>query len=118
METRQREARNWLFRSVIGAFLATFALATVSISAQAAQVPWKTPTYTLVARDMSLRSAIDSFAVSQGLSVVMSDAVSGVFSGDFRDMDCQEFLDRLATVHNLAYYFDGSALCLSGSGVL
>lgn len=91
-------------------------LATVAVSAHAAQVPWKTPTYTLVARDMSLRSAIDSFAVSQGLSVVMSDAVSGVFSGDFRDMDCQEFLERLATVHNLAYYYDGAALYLYGAG--
>ena len=37
---------------------------------------WRTPTYTLVARDMDLRTALDSFAVAQGLSVVMSDAVS------------------------------------------
>ena len=95
---------------------ALFAFAVVTPSATAAEVPWKTATYTLVARDMELRAAIDTFAVSQGLSVVMSESVSGVFSGDFRDVPCQEFLERLATVHNLTYYYDGAALYLYGAG--
>ena len=95
---------------------ALFAFAVVTPSATAAEVPWKTATYTLVARDMELRTAIDTFAVSQGLSVVMSESVSGVFSGDFRDVPCQEFLERLATVHNLTYYYDGAALYLYGAG--
>ena len=95
---------------------ALFAFAVVTPSATAAEVPWKTATYTLVARDMELRAAIDTFAVSQGLSVVMPESVSGVFSGDFRDVPCQEFLERLATVHNLTYYYDGAALYLYGAG--
>ena len=77
---------------------------------------WKTPTYTLVARQMDLRTALDTFAVAQGLSVVMSDAVQGVFSGDFRDLPCEEFLERLATVHNLTWYYDGAALYIYGAG--
>ena len=77
---------------------------------------WRTPTYTLVARDMDLRTALDSFAIAQGLSIVMSDAVSGRFSGDFKDMPPDEFLEKIATVHNLTWYYDGAALYIYGAG--
>lgn len=82
----------------------------------AADIPWKTPTYTLVARDMNLRTALDTFAVAEGLSVVMSDGVQGVFSGDFKDVPCGDFLDRIATTHNLAWYYDGAALYVYAAG--
>ena len=79
----------------------------------AAQPPaWKMPTYTLVARDMDLRTALDSFAIAQGLSIVMSDAVGGRFSGDFKDVPTDEFLEKIATAHNLTWYYDGAALYL------
>ena len=77
---------------------------------------WRTPAYTLVARDMDLRTALDSFAVSQGLSIVMSDAVTGRFSGDFKDISPDGFLEKIATVHNLTWYYDGAALYLYGAG--
>ncbi len=82
----------------------------------AAGIPWKTPSYTLVARDMNLRMALDAFAVAEGVSLVMSEGVQGVFSGDFRDVPSGEFLDRLATAHNLTWYYDGAALYLYGAG--
>ena len=88
----------------------------VAMPAVAAPIPWKTPTYTLVARDMDLRAALDTFAVAEGLSVVMSPGVQGLFSGDFRDVEPDAFLDRLATVHNLTWYYDGAALYLYGAG--
>jgi len=77
---------------------------------------WKTPTYTLVARDMDLRTALDTFAIAQGLSIVMSDAVVGRFSGEFKDVPPGEFLEKLATVHNLTWYYDGAAIYLYGAG--
>ena len=87
---------------------------------QTAKVPnrpaWRTPTYTLVARDMDLRTALDSFAIAQGLSIVMSDAVGGRFSGDFKDVPTDEFLEKMATAHNLTWYYDGAALYLYGAG--
>ena len=92
------------------------ACAFLGTAASAANIPWKAPTYTLVARDMNLRTALDTFAVAQGLSVVMSESVQGVFSGDFRDTPSGEFLERLATVHNLTWYYDGAALYLYGAG--
>lgn len=79
-------------------------------------IPWKMTSYTLVARDMDLRVALDTFAVAQGLSVVMSDSVVGRFSGDFRDIPPGDFLDRIATTHNLMWYYDGAALYVYGAG--
>lgn len=84
--------------------------------ANGAEIPWRLPTYTLVARDMDLRVAFDTFAVAEGLSVVMSDSVYGVFSGDFRDVSPYEFLDKIAITHNLIWYYDGAALYIYGSG--
>lgn len=82
----------------------------------AAPIPWKLSKYTLVARDMNLRTALDTFAVAEGLSVVMSDSVSGVFSGDFKDVAPIDFLNKIATTHNLIWYYDGAALYLYGAG--
>lgn len=85
-------------------------------AATAAPIPWKLPSYTLVARDMNLRVALDTFAVAQGLSVVMSPSVSGTFSGDFKEVPPSGFLDRIATTHNLIWYYDGAALYIYGAG--
>ena len=82
----------------------------------AAEIPWKLPKYTLVARDMDLRVALDTFAVAEGLSIVMSPSVEGTFSGDFKDVSPSEFLGKVATTHNLIWYYDGAALYLYGSG--
>ena len=82
----------------------------------ARSIPWKAPTYTLVARNMDLRTALNAFAVAEGLSIVISDSVAGQFSGDFRDVPADEFLDKLATVHNFTWYYDGAALYLYSAG--
>ena len=65
---------------------------------------------------MDLRVALDTFAVAEGLSVVMSSAVAGTFSGDFKGVAPDAFLDKVATTHNLIWYYDGAALYLYGSG--
>ena len=99
------------FRAAIMSFFTCAILCT-----SAADIPWKEPSYTLVARDMDLRTALDTFAVAEGLSVVMSESVQGVFSGAFREVRPLDFLNRLATVHNLIWYYDGAALYLYGAG--
>ena len=81
-----------------------------------AGIPWKTPAYSLVAREMSLRDALDTFGVAQGMSVVMSEGVKGVLSGDFKDLKPADFLDRISTTHNLIWYYDGAALYVYGAG--
>ena len=97
-------------------FILHFSFCACVAGAIAAPIPWKLDSYTLVARNMDLRMALDTFAVAEGLSVVMSDSVHGSFSGDFKDTPPDEFLDRLATTHNLIWYYDGAALYLYGAG--
>ena len=96
--------------------IAILAAAAVHNSSHAAPIPWRSPAYTLVARDMDLRTALDTFAVAQGLSVSMSPSVMGTFSGDFRDVPPAEFLDKIATTHNLVWYYDGAALYVYAAG--
>lgn len=95
--------------------LACFAWAGETNSFEVA-IPWKSPNYSLVARAMPLRQALETFGTAQGISVVMSDAVSGSFSGTFKDLSAGEFLDRVATSYNLIWYYDGAALYVYGSG--
>ena len=101
--------------AVLVAVTAAAGLAKAEEAPAAPSIPWKMPSYTLVARDMDLRMALDTFAVAQGLSVVMSDSVAGRFSGDFKDVPPSDFLDRIATTHNLMWYYDGAALYVYGA---
>lgn len=76
-------------------------------------IPWKTPDYTLIARQMPLREALTSFGAAQGLPVILSDDVEGVLSGDFRALPAQEFLERVTVMNNLTWFYDGAALYIS-----
>ena len=102
--------------AVLTAMLAAAGLGAADGVPSAPVIPWKMPSYTLVARDMDLRVALDTFAVAEGLSVVMSQSVTGRFSGDFKDVPPDEFLDRIAMTHNLMWYYDGAALYVYGAG--
>ena len=105
------------FRAAILAAVSVVASVVAADGVSAApSIPWKMPSYTLVARDMNLRVALDTFAVAEGLSVVMSESVAGRFSGDFKNVPPDEFLDRIATTHNLIWYYDGAALYIYGAG--
>ncbi len=80
------------------------------VCAEAKTIPWRLPKYTLTARAMDVRQAFDTFGVAEGIPVVMSKSVQGEFSGNFADVPAGEFLDKLSTIHNLAWYYDGAAL--------
>lgn len=92
-----------VFAGACGAFASTNA------------VPWRLPTYTLTARDMPVRQALETFGVAQGVPVLMSKAVGGVVSGNFENVPALAFLDRLATINNLVWYYDGATLYVNGS---
>ena len=79
-------------------------------------VPWRLPSYSLNARQMDVRSALETFGVAEGVPVIMSEAVTGVFSGNFAEVPATEFLNRLATVHNLVWYYDGASIFVNASG--
>ena len=106
---------NRIFATVIAVFMAMSAFSDARKGA-VPQLPWKTKDYTLVAHDMNLRTALDTFAVAEGLSIVMSAEVQGTFSGSFKNVPCMEFLEKIATAHNLIWYYDGAALYVYAAG--
>ena len=101
-------------RHLLAFFLACATLAACADATNA--IPWRVGRYSLLARQMALREAFDTFGVTEGLSVVMSEQVQGSFSGDFVDMPAQEFLERVCTMHNLTWYYDGAALYICTAG--
>ncbi len=101
-------------RHLLAFLIACAALAACADATNA--IPWRVEKYSLIARQMPLREAFDTFGVTEGLSVVMSELVQGAFSGDFVDMPAQEFLERVCTMHNLIWYYDGAALYICSSG--
>ena len=72
------------WKSAVCALAALSLAALAAFRAEGAPIPWKLPKYTLAARDMNLRTALDTFAVAEGLSVVLSDNVAGTFSGEIQ----------------------------------
>ena len=97
----------------VAAVLAVVMFASCASAADKSAVkrlPWKNPEYTLVARQMPIRSALESFSVAQGIPILLSDRVTGVLSGDFKRVPPADFLDRISAVHNLTWYYDGTAL--------
>jgi len=76
-------------------------------------IAWRVPKYSMTARAMDVRQALDAFAVAQGIQVLCSEAVSGSFSGNFKDVPAAEFLDRLSAMHNLTWYYDGASIFVS-----
>ena len=84
-------------------------------AASANAIPWRIPTYTLTARAMPVRQTLETFGVAQGIPVLMSESVGGVVSGDFKDVPALEFLDRIVTINNLVWYYDGATLYVYGA---
>ena len=93
---------------MLGALTAGFAVA-----APVSSISWKTPAYSLTARSMDVREALDTFGVAQGIPVLCSPQVAGSFSGNFSDVPAAEFLDRLTAMHNLTWYYDGATIFIS-----
>ena len=79
-------------------------------------IPWKTAEYTLLAREMPLREAFIAFGTAEGISVVVSENVVGIVSGDFKKLPPREFLDRITMLYNLTWFYDGAALYIYSGG--
>lgn len=94
----------------------TFLIVCAALHLGAVEIPWRVPNYALTARSLKVREILETFAIAEGVPLVMSDAVHGEMSGNFQKMPAREFLDRVATVNNLTWYYDGATIWVYGSG--
>ncbi len=62
------------------------------------------------ADDDSLKELLNNFGANYSVAVVVSDKISEKVSGRFTPQHPNEFLDYLAQVYNLMWYYDGAVL--------
>ena len=82
----------------------------------ASRLPWRTSSYTLMARGMSLPEVLTGFALSQEMGVVIDKDVRGMVSGDFQGLEPWRFLERICAMNNLIWYFEGNVLYVYRAG--
>jgi type III secretion protein C len=86
-----------------------------SAQVHAAQIQWRTDSFSYVAQDKPLKELIREFAGRQGVNVVIAPEVEGTVNGKF-NLAPQSMLDLLATSFGLTWYYDGSVLYVYPTG--
>lgn len=99
----------------IAAIAALAAVPGGTVRAATNAIPWRVENYTLTARSMPVREVLETFGVAEGIPVILSESITGTFSGNFKEVPAADFLDRMATVHNLSWYYDGAAIYVTGA---
>lgn len=69
--------------------------------------------YTVI--DQDLAAALQEFGANLGLKVSISPEVKGRIQGRIPDGTPQAFLDRLAAIYNLEWYYDGGVLFITSA---
>lgn len=71
------------------------------------RIPWHTPRVSFAPQQRPVRELLKEFAVSQHLPLTVSDAVKGVISGTFMDVETEKFLNTVCEAHDLVWFYDG-----------
>jgi type III secretion protein C len=86
---------------------ATISLPSTALAAQL-KLPDTTYTYTVINQDLS--AALQEFGSNLNIKVNVSQEVRGRIQGRLPDLPPLAFLNRLAALYNLEWYFDGQVL--------
>ena len=78
--------------------------------AAAQELDWVPMPYSYVAEGESLRDVLVNFGANYEVSVVVSDKVSDQVNGQFEHDEPLAFLQQLASLYNLVWYYDGNVL--------
>ncbi|PJC94248.1 EscC/YscC/HrcC family type III secretion system outer membrane ring protein [Aeromonas lusitana] len=84
--------------------------------AVAQELDWLPMPYSYVAEGESLRDVLVNFGANYEVSVVVSDKVNDQVNGQFEHDEPQAFLQQLASLYNLVWYYDGSVLYVFKNG--
>ncbi len=80
--------------------------------AQAAPIPWRTPTFQYGVEGKDLKEVLQDFAAGEGIPIAVDAGVNGMVSGRYNTTP-QQFLDGLAATFGFIWYFDGSSLSIT-----
>ncbi|VEG97261.1 AscC protein [Aeromonas encheleia] len=76
----------------------------------AQELDWIPMPYSYVAEGESLRDVLVNFGANYEVSVVVSDKVNDQVNGQFEHDEPLAFLQQLASLYNLVWYYDGNVL--------
>ncbi len=79
------------------------------------RVPWRTKRITLSAHQRAVRDVLKEFATLQSLPISVSDAVKGVISGNFQEVETSKLLDLICEAHGLVWFYDGVRMIIETS---
>lgn len=102
-------------KGVIAAALAALTLAVVFSCARAAPLTLPDNVYDYTVVDQDLPAALQEFGTNLGMKVNISPEVRGRIQGRLPSLRPRAFLDRLATMFNLEWYYDGQVLYISSA---
>ena len=74
-----------------------------------------TKPYAYFGNGESVADVLRNFASNYGIPIVLSEFVKGVVNGRFGPLSPVEFLDKMAHINNLIWYFDGNTLYIYNS---
>lgn len=81
-----------------------------SVAVQAEPLDWPQEPFHYVAQGESLRDLLGNFAANYQGAVVVSDKVRDQVSATFEQPDPEAFLEQVAVLFNLVWYYDGAVL--------
>ncbi|MCA6116465.1 nodulation protein NolW [Bradyrhizobium sp. WSM 1738] len=102
-----RWGRRSVAASVVAAVAAVVALPSTTHAAQL-KLPDTTYTYTVINQDLS--AALQEFGSNLNIKVNVSQEVRSRIQGRLPDLPPLAFLNRLAALYNLEWYYDGQVL--------
>ncbi|MBU6955875.1 type III secretion system outer membrane ring subunit SctC [Hahella sp. HN01] len=86
-----------------------------SVAVRAEGWPWAKLSYGHYAENEPIQELLQQFAAAINTPVVVSDKVQGVVNGRFEKAPARDFIDRLAKLHSLLWYYDGQVLYVYGA---
>jgi type III secretion protein C len=84
--------------------------AALTGTVQGQDLDWPVIPYNYVAQGENLRDVLANFGANYDGSVIVSDKVNDQVSGRFDLKDPQSFLQLMASLYNLIWYYDGAVL--------
>ena len=98
-------------------FLCTFfilpPLLFYNAAAIAVEPPWRTGDYAYYANNEALADVLKHFATDQNIPIIVSEKITEKVNANFQNMPPAMFLERLANIYDLVWFYDGRSLYVS-----
>lgn len=82
---------------------------------EASRIPWRTPSFTIVAQNRPIADFLVDFGNQQGIRVHVSPQVRGEISGSFIDQSPPSFLAQISKAYGLSWFYVNGLLYVASN---